>query len=807
MPHREEAVSSALFPPRAAPRLPAPLALRAFRFLWLGAVLCAPTQFFATAQEQAAPASEIVRIANGRLQTGFDSRDGRLREFVDLKTGHNHVGNATGALWELECQKASGAETVSPAQAGAFRCEEVPGTHRALRLAWDKFNLADAPRLCVEVVVHLDTNAPLSQWQLIVGGLNGRVLTKVCFPRVSDIAQQADERLAVPVWMGQLTSEPRRIFSGANGTGHRQAWEYPGRLALQCLAFYRNHGPGLYVACDDTAAYRKNFAVFGDGHGALGCEIVHLPERWDKPTDRFALPYQVVLGAFEGDWVTAAERYRAWATNQVWATESRLRRGAMPAWVLNTGMWVWNRGYSTNVLAPALALQAKLGLPVSVLWHWWHGCSYDTGFPEYLPPREGEEAFTAALAAAHKEDMHALVYMNQRLWGMTTASWTNEGAAQSAVKGSDGKVHPEVYNTFTQAPCASMCMGTGFWRNKYANLAERAVRELGVDGIYMDQACTSLACYDPTHGHPLGGGTYWMNGFRLLAADIRQRVGSLRSHDLQLPAKSPSLLPTQAPVALAGEGCGEPWLPHLDLMLSLQVSRERYAAPDGWETIPFFHAVYHDCAITFGNYSSLTMPPFDDLWPAKFAPKEPLKLLDKKFSRQFYLEQARAFVWGQQPTVANFLPSHLEQRPEETDYAMRLAKVRSRGTKYLVYGTFLRPPELSAPEATLDISRLSIYAGQQGGLTAFQKRCPLALAGAWRAPDGDAAIALASLADEPLSLALDWKAMDDYLPRRGRICRTDEAGSKQIGKIGNPTPKLKVDLPPRGACLVEFIGR
>ena len=35
------------------------------------------------------------------------------------------------------------------------------------------------------------------------------------------------------------------------------------------------------------------------------------------------------------------------------------------------------------------------------------------------------------------------------------------------------------------------------------------------------------------------------------------------------------------------------WLPYLDLMLSLQVSKERYAAPDGWETIPFFHAVYH----------------------------------------------------------------------------------------------------------------------------------------------------------------------------------------------------------------------
>ena len=47
-------------------------------------------------------------------------------------------------------------------------------------------------------------------------------------------------------------------------------------------------------------------------------------------------------------------------------------------------------------------------------------------------------------------------------------------------------------------------------------------------------------------------------------------------------------------MALAGEGSGEAWLPHLDLMLSLQVSRERYAAPgEGWEAIPLFGAVYH----------------------------------------------------------------------------------------------------------------------------------------------------------------------------------------------------------------------
>ena len=177
---------------------------------------------------------------------------------------------------------------------------------------------------------------------------------------------------------------------------------------MQCLAFYRQDGPGLYVACDDAAGFNKTFAFFGDAEGHVGCEVVHLPERLPVSADAWRLPYAVRLGTFEGDWFTAAERYRAWATNQVWAKESRLARGQVPDWALNTALWVWNRGRSPDVLGPAVVLREKLGLPVSVFWHWWHGCAYDTGFPEYLPPREGTESFTNALASAQAKGIHAL---------------------------------------------------------------------------------------------------------------------------------------------------------------------------------------------------------------------------------------------------------------------------------------------------------------------------------------------------------------------------------------------------------------
>nr|HPJ99918.1 DUF6259 domain-containing protein [Candidatus Hydrogenedentota bacterium] len=568
-------------------------------------------------------------------------------------------------------------------------------------------------------------------------------------------------------------------------------WEYPGMLSLQCLAYCQDNGPGLYISTDDADAFAKRFCAFGGAENRAGVEVVHLPQAASDGANRYEPEYRVWLGAFVGDWFTAAERYRVWALQQPWAQHARLKTGQVEDWATETALWVWNRGRSNQVLTPARALQERTGLPVSVFWHWWHGCPYDIGFPEYFPPREGAEPFREAVKSAKDAGVNAMVYMNQRLWGMTTESWVAEGAERFAVKGPDGQVRPEIYNTFQPAPCAAMCMGTAFWRNTYAGLAEQAINGLGVSAIYMDQACTSLPCYDPAHGHPIGGGTYWMEGFRSLQDDIRNRCAR------------PSDAGGQTNAVLAGEGCGEAWLPYLDLMLSLQVSIERYAQPGIWEPIPFFHAVYHGYAIFFGNYSSLTMPPYDDLWPAEFAPKNPLELLDTKFSTQFRLEQARAFVWGQQPTIANFLPAMFEERAAELTYLVRLAKVRQQGLDYLLHGTMLRPPAIALTEEEIDISRLSIYAGQQDALKQYRKAIPRVLASAWQAGDGRVAIVLANLTGEPQQFPLELPRDAYPLPERSELRRIDESEVREMGRFNNDGP-LAVDLPPFGVCLYTF---
>lgn len=702
----------------------------------------------------AVAAAEVIRrVVGPALELGIDRAQGSLVAWVDPVTGRNLVGGdpATGGFWEVELEGDSGRRVLAPTQAARVDVADLGAGRSGLRLSWSGWDLPQAPDLRVVVTVEWVPGQALSRWRLSLEGLGGWTPERVRFPLLRQLPQWEDERLAMPFWAGLLAAEPRRVLGrGAGGAGRRDV-DYPGHGSMQCLALYAEGGPGWYVASDDAAGHRKILGAFTEGREDLNLEVTHLPERPATRATRYDLPYAMVLGTFRGTWYDAAAIYRGWATNQVWAQQSRWTGGRVPEWVGDTGLWMWNRGRSPGVIEPALALQRAAGVPVSVFWHWWHGCPYDTGFPEYLPPREGEAPFIAAVRRAREEGVRAMVYMNQRLWGMTTASWTNEQAAIYAVKAADGTVRPEVYNTFSRLPCATMCLATDFWRRKYAGIAEEVFQRLGVEAIYMDQACSSLACYDPGHGHPRGGGTYWMAGFQALASDIRHRCADRDG------------------VTLAGEGCAENWLPHLDLMLALDVSRERYAGPDGWDPIPFFHAVYHGFGVFYGSYASLTYPPYDDLWPAATAPARPLELLDRKFQRQFLLEHARAFCWGQQPTLANFVPSHLQDRPEELDFVFRQARLRRLARRYLQDGALLPPPVIEVAQEEIPMSRLSIYAGQQGSLREFRKTVPLALASAWRATDGGVALAVASLADRPLTPVLTVDADRCGLGLRGPV--------------------------------------
>lgn len=744
----------------------------------------------AGAAETARPArTETIRVADGKLQLGLDAATGTLRELAELPDGVNQLVDRPEpfGLWQITVRSGQKSHELTADRAGVPQVQRLTDGQPGLRLVWEKVGIGEKESLGVEVRVRLGVqNTSLSRWELSVTKPRDVHLSRICFPRLPGLNPRSKEVIAVPDHMGVLMREPRKALRGADGKGRRLAWQYPSTLSLQCVAYYEPNGLGFYAASDDSAAFAKTFVFQGDSRGDIHFEIMHEPEQEALGLGEYRLPFGAVLGTFCGDWSTAAIRYRESSASRVHAARGRLCRGLVPAWVRETGAWVWNRGRSQGVLPPAAMLSEHLHAPVSVFWHWWHDCAYDAGFPDYLPPREGTAPFQAAMETAHRQGLHTVLYMNQRLWGMNTPSWTKEGAETFAVKGPDGKIRAETYNTFMKAPCAAMCLGTDFWRGKYAGLAHEAFDSLKTDGIYMDQACMTATCYDPNHGHLRGPGRYWTDGFALLALDIRDRCS------------------TRPGLALAGEFCGEPWLPYLDLMLNLEVSQERTSGGSAArDPIPFFQAVYHSSAVFYGNYGSLAFPPYDERWPPEKAPPGRLAPMDRKYSQQYYLEQARSFAWGQQPTLPNFLPQQLTGRPDEIDYLTRLVRTRIQALKYLLHGCWLRPPELDVPEREIDVVRIGVYLP----LAASKKRVPVALAGAWRAADGDAAIALASIHDEKLGLRLPIDARAYGLGDRSVVYRIDEAGRHRLGRFDSRDPFMPIELPPRGICVLEFCAK
>lgn len=727
---------------------------------------------------------EIAYIKNEHLLLGFNSKDGTLRRFDDIAGNLPLLAetNTKNSLWQIHLQSSSGMIPLDIFSAFLFRIEKVNSGY--MKMTWSDFREIDHPDFEVVVSVWLDKNESVAKWKIYLKGVRGKEIEKVIFPKISGLKDLQQENLAVADWMGSLLEEPRE-YMRTNNRDYLN-WAYPGHLSMQLLALYNPGKTGLYLSCNDSLAYRKNFGIGLDSRGYLSCQIDNFPE-YNISSDTYSPNYEAITGILKGDWITAAEHYREWAIQQKWARESRLKNGLVPSWVEETALWVWNRGKVQGVLPPAEELKKRLGLPVNILWHWWHGCPYDEGFPEYFPPRDGETFFKNQITKAEEQGIKTLVYMNQIQWGNATESWEKENASQHAVKGIDGKTITHVYNIFSGKALTTMCMGTSFWRDKYASLAGKVINDYHVGGIYMDQACLGYLCYDPSHSHPLGGGNYWVEGSGELTRQIRS---SSRSTDK---------------IALSGEGVGECWLPYLDLFLTLQVSKERYAGVKGWQTIPLFQAVYHPYAVSYGSYSSLLSPPYDDLWPKEFTPSDTLQLLNESFNKQFLMEQARSFVWGIQPMIANYKDFLATDRKEEIDYLMKLARIRSQGLKYLLHGEFVRAPEIKASEQELKISRLSIYAGRDTErVTELQGKFPTVYAAAWKSDDHMLGIAISSILDHSFPVKLRFDTKNYGLQPAGEIFLIKENGKEKIGKYRNGKINVTIQLSPKDACILEF---
>ncbi len=495
-----------------------------------------------------------------------------------------------------------------------------------------------------DVTVTISPAESGAAWRIAVDNRSAWTLwhVRLQWPGVQPAPDAADNRLFYPEGWGT-----QAVGWGALPTLHHRyprGWNF----ALQCLGFTRGTST-LYLGVHDPALTTKEFHFLPRDTSAE-LAVTLYPEGQTRPGNGYAPDFDIITAGLAGDWYDAARLYARWARPQPWAAPRPPH--AVTAWqvlhVPEKAPDVW--------AAEMEALARHLGVRLGVHFYNWHQVPFDTDYPDYFPAREG---FAGLVARLRRAGMRCMPYINGRLWDISAPSWAARGAEAHAVKISAERLHPrtrfiprETYGSGQYL--APMCPTTPFWQDTVVDLCRRIVDELGCDGVYLDQICAEKAelCVDPAHGHALGGGGYWLTGYRQLMARVRAAVGE--------------------DVFLTTECNWEGGIADFDALLMWHTF--------GPSLVPLFAAVFGGQARTFGCR-----------WEDDLTTGDGLIFADR---------MAMLLVWGAQLGWGDLTPLLLDDRRDLRIYFAALCRLRADHADLFDHGTLLRPPTTATPLRT-----------------------------------------------------------------------------------------------------------
>jgi hypothetical protein len=207
-----------------------------------------------------------------------------------------------------------------------------------------------------------------------------------------------------------------------------------------------------------------------------------------------------VLAATDGDWHSAAARYRAWFDTQIPLTfAGGALRDTVAVYLPFLKTADGRVRYRYADLPAAFDRAAARGVDQLMPYGWMAG-GFDTTYPEFFPDLElgGPVAMARAHQAVHERGGRVVTYLNARIFNRRSTYFEALGKDWSA-KQADGTPWTERYGAES---FAVMCPGVEGWRTLLADLAETMATAYGTDVVYYDQlAAMAVPCHDPAHGH------------------------------------------------------------------------------------------------------------------------------------------------------------------------------------------------------------------------------------------------------------------------------------------------------------------
>ena len=492
-------------------------------------------------------------------------------------------------------------------------------------------------------------------WQIHVRNRSRKwTLWTVTFPILSGLVPAGNgkaDRMFYPHGWGMEQSDLARMTEIRRR--YPRGWDF----SMQFMGYTRGVRT-LYVGAHDPRLTTKEFLFRPEsqpgGAKKARFSITNFPENMSKAGNGFDMGYDTVVAVIPGGWYDAARLYGDWARRQPWvsapppaAPREPRRDREIHAWQVlsfpDKPAKEWGGQMETLV--------KKLGVRFGIHFYNWHQVPFDTSYPDYFPARKEFKPFVARMKRA---GIITMPYINGRLWDVNSRTWPARRAERFSVKYSMERVNPRTLIQHLEEygngqKLAPMCPATPFWQDTVVELCRWIVKGLGCDGVYIDQigAEKGELCFNPAHGHPLGGGGYWLEGYRRMAAKIRQAVGPHAT------------LTTEC----NWEGC----IADFELLLSWAWFTE--------QDIPLFPAAYSGVTQNFGS---------------QFNAAE----IEQDGGRVFARKMARLFVWGAQLGWGDLTPLLKKEHTPLLAFLRTLCVLREENAGTFAAGRMQRPPAI-----------------------------------------------------------------------------------------------------------------
>jgi hypothetical protein len=601
------------------------------------------------------------------------------------------------------------------------RYQQISG-EMGYRFLWENLDLPGEPG-AVDVIceVRAVPGKEYTEWYITVKNRSKKYgLWEYTYPMLKQVFVPGTGDAMIPsgTWGG-------RFYKNSKATCGN--FIYPsGGINVQFMGLNLGEA-GFYYAAHDAKANTKLLQLSPEQN--VG--VLTLAENMGQPGAGCDKEFPVVVGAYKGDWWKAAKIYRDWSLKQSWAPKKPLaERTDFPEKWIDFGFFILADGKPDGKpeRVEKIMLEAERlvngKFPIGVHWYNWFKSPSNNTCIETAPvydPRPGIDEIIQKLV---KRNLLIMPYIDVYLWGLANKDFAKIGSKGAAKKG-NGDYYLELY---PEGKYAAMCPYSKEWQERIWELCDELVEKRHANALYLDELALQppMPCFDASHGHKLGGGNYWVAGFRKILEKLRTKT-----------------VPRKIPITV--ESFGEAYIDCVDGFL-MWCSRYQ-------EDVPVLPAVYSGQTIFFSS---------------RCQPSDTLE--------SFRASMGRDFLWGSQIGWIDewiILPEYRAH----FDLLVKMTQLRLAVKEFLVKGELV--DELRPLNRIADFTSVWQYRERH------EVTMPSVQGTLWRSPDGELLAAVANLTDKPQFFSYDVDCAE-FLPKKGEkweVCRRTENGEVPLAFV------------------------